>query len=210
MQTIPYQSLQLLMQEHDVILRVLACLEALIEESEREGRVPHDEAARLLEFVGTFADSCHHMKEEDTLFPALTERGFPSDRGPIAIMLEEHVAGRTAVGAMRDALDAAGEGDASELARFQKQGRYFVELLREHIGKENEILYPMAAGFLDAEADAELLAKYAKAESSFEPGTHARMLTIAEELCARFKIDAEAVLAQARASGCAGGCGHHD
>ena len=208
MQTIPYQSIQILMRDHDVILRVLACLDALLDESERDGRVPQVEATKLLEFVRTFADSCHHMKEEDTLFPALEARGFPSGRGPLVIMREEHDAGRTAVGAMSSALEAASAGDEGELARFLKQGRYFVELLREHIGKENEILFPMAAGFLDAEADAVLLESYAKAEKGFEPGTHARMLTSAEELCARFEIDAEAALAAARASGCAGGCSH--
>ena len=116
---------QLLREEHEIILRGLAVLEKLA----ASGKQPPPE---LLEFFSEFADVHHHGKEEEILFPALEDAGFPRDAGPVGVMLHEHELGRELLGAMRDP------------AQFAQAARGYVALLGGHIQKENQILFVMA------------------------------------------------------------------
>ena len=49
----------------------------------------------------------HHGKEEDILFAAMAENGFPTEGGPIAVMLAEHVRGRAFIQAMAQAVEGS-------------------------------------------------------------------------------------------------------
>jgi hemerythrin-like domain-containing protein len=200
---------EILEREHDVILSVLACLERIVLEAEGERRLAAEPARAALEFFRTFADLCHHHKEEELLFPRLVQRGLPRNVGPVAVMLQEHCAGRDAVGRMARELDGAAAGHGEALAAFAGAAREYVRLLREHIAKENEVLFPMAEGMLSEEERAALARAFEAAEGHHEPGTHARLVRVAEELCTRYGVDPEAAAALA-AGGCMhGGCGHH-
>ncbi|MBW2188922.1 MAG: hemerythrin domain-containing protein, partial [Deltaproteobacteria bacterium] len=55
------------------------------------------ELVRFVSFIRDFADAYHHSKEEDMLFVAMVEQGFPREAGPIAMMLHEHELGRSLV-----------------------------------------------------------------------------------------------------------------
>lgn len=112
---------QLLREEHEIILRALAVLQ--------RQKAPNQE---LLSFFSEFADTHHHGKEEDILFPAMEEAGFPRDAGPVGVMLHEHDLGRQLLSAMRDP------------ARFAEAMPQYVALLGGHIQKENQILFVMA------------------------------------------------------------------
>lgn len=97
-----------------------------------------------------FADKCHHAKEEDLFFPLLKERGIPGEGGPIGVMLHGHDVGRESVRRMREAAD----GESLDAAEFSDAAKAFIPLLRQHIFKENNILFRMAANVLTAEEDA--------------------------------------------------------
>ncbi len=116
---------QLLMEEHELILRGIQVLEAV---AARGGPPPQD----LLDFLTGFADQHHHGKEEQILFPAMEEAGFPPDAGPVGVMLHEHEQGRALLAALK------------EPARFAEAARAYAALLRAHIDKENQVLFPMA------------------------------------------------------------------
>jgi len=116
---------QLLMEEHQIILRALDVLEAFA----NRGQPP---PPALLEFFTDFADVHHHGKEEEILFPALVEAGFPRDAGPVGVMLHEHTQGRRLIAALSDP------------AQFSDAALAYSAMLRAHIEKENQILFPMA------------------------------------------------------------------
>lgn len=203
--------MDILSQEHTVILRVLACLERIVDKGVREARLDGDDAREALEFFQTYADDFHHAKEEDRLFTALVEKGLPRDSGPVAVMCDEHERGRAEVQAMLARLDGAARGEAGELTSFSKHAVGFIELLCEHIGKEDNVLFPMARNFLDAETSKTLLDEFERAEAAMPAGTRERMLVLADELCRRYGVDKAAVaelLAHAHGSCGAGGCGH--
>ena len=134
---------QLLMEEHEIILRGLRVLDALADRAVRGVEVPAKAVEETLDFLSQFADVHHHHKEEEILFPALEEAGLPRDGGPVGVMLHEHVQGRALISALRAAAPRAA-GDAAARAQFADTARAYTALLSAHIDKENHVLFPMA------------------------------------------------------------------
>lgn len=133
-----------LRDEHRVILRVADVLQALLATEQETGSWDFDAAADCIAFFRRFADLCHHGKEEDLLFPELQARGMPRDAGPIAVMLYEHQQGRAHVGHMREALDGARAGDEEKAAVLRNAASGYLQLIRGHILKEDNVLFEMA------------------------------------------------------------------
>ncbi len=146
------QCVNRLVAEHDIIERALTLLETVASRIDANQPVPEEFPRWAPEFFSRFADKCHHAKEEDLFFPLLKERGIPEEGGPIGVMLNEHVLGRDCVRRMREASETA-EFDG---ALFVAAAREFVPLLRQHIFKENNVLFKMAERVLN-EADDNIL-----------------------------------------------------
>jgi hemerythrin-like domain-containing protein len=157
------------MAEHRLIEEALAALEAFV----RRLTAGPEVRLRLREFAAffmNFADRRHHGKEEDRLFRSLARHGFPLDGGPLAVMLAEHEEGRGHVRAL--ARIAAGDGPLGpeERDEVEREARRFAVLLRNHIQKEDRILYPMALRVLPAEELDDLARQFAELEDSASPG----------------------------------------
>jgi hemerythrin-like domain-containing protein len=143
-----------LREEHRVILQALALLESAAG-GDPSATAPPGWWERALEWLRAFADRNHHDKEERYLFPALVEAGVPSEGGPVGVMLAEHVEGRTLIQAMRTD-DTAGRAEAA---------RRYVRLLRDHIDKENDVLFPLADAVLAERAQQALARAFASVEA---------------------------------------------
>jgi hemerythrin-like domain-containing protein len=143
-----------LREEHRVILRALGVLEAAAARLAGGRPLPEGWWPEIIWWLRAFADKNHHAKEETSLFPAMVKAGVPSTGGPIDVMLEEHRRGRTLVRAME-----AGEPAARAAARE------YVALLREHIEKENGVLFPLADAVLDEAAQRALQREFDTVEA---------------------------------------------
>jgi hemerythrin-like domain-containing protein len=159
------QPTEILSNEHRVIEQALSGLEGIAVQVERQGAVDWADAASAVDFIRAFADKFHHAKEEDLLFAQLEEVGFSRQAGPIAVMLHEHDLGRAHVREMADAIDEASRGNRQSIASFRRHALEYVRLLRAHIHKEDQILYPMADEALSAATQSTLLADFAQAEA---------------------------------------------
>lgn len=133
-----------MMQEHELIVEVLAALQAMAEKLAAGKEVARQDVADFGRFFRDFADKCHHGKEEDRLFVKMVEAGFPKDGGPIAVMLAEHDAGRQEVRGLLAIGSGSGPLSEAERARAIECAGQLVPLLYAHIQKENNVLYPMA------------------------------------------------------------------
>jgi len=197
------QATELLKQEHRVIEQVLNCLERMAQRLEGEGELDAEAARQALDFLRNFADRCHHGKEEDCLFPLLEEKGFSRTQGPTGVMLHEHEAGRRHVGAMAEAVEGAAAGDAAASTEFVAHARQFVQLLREHIQKEDHCLFEMTDQALSQQEQSQLLDSFAKVEhDDMEPGTHEKYLEIAAGLAKRYGVSDRATDSSAGANCC--------
>lgn len=154
------KSVDRLVREHDLIERALKLLEQAVARIDSGQPVPEGFPKWAPEFFGRFADKCHHAKEEDLFFPLLKERGIPEEGGPIGVMLHEHVMGRDCVRRMRD----ASEHDGFDGTSFANAAREYISLLRQHIYKENNILFKMAGMVLSADDDATMDHRFTEIE----------------------------------------------
>lgn len=179
----------ILMNEHRVIEQVLHCLERIVEESERTGRLDKASATDAVAFFRGFADRCHHGKEEAQLFPMMEARGFPRNGGPTGVMLAEHEQGRLCVRGMDAQIESASGGDAAAIARFGQHARAFIAMLRDHIRKEDECLFAMANHALSEADQQTLLEAFERVEAEeMGLGTHERFLRVADDLAARYGV----------------------
>lgn len=145
-----------LMNEHRVIERGLDALERLcagLSTDEPDIRIRLGE---LVRFFREYADRVHHAKEEDRLFTALADHGFSNQSGPVFVMLSEHEAGRAHVASLAEVAVGDGPLTPDEVASVRENGSAFSTLLRGHIQKEDNILFPMAAQVLQPSAVEEL------------------------------------------------------
>jgi hemerythrin-like domain-containing protein len=135
--------------EHRLIERVISALLSYAERIDH-GADPAD-LGRFVGLISGFADARHHGKEEDILFEAMMAAGFPRDAGPIGMMLFEHEQGRGFVATLLDCAGRAGAWTAQDRARIKEAAQGYAELLRQHIAKEDMVLYPMARRALPQE-----------------------------------------------------------
>ncbi len=142
-----------LMKEHEAIRCVLDSLEKACDALDNGKQVPARIFNDILDFIRNFTDRCHHGKEEDRLFPKYIERGMPSGSGPIAVMLAEHQEGRDLIRHASEQYEKWNAGDASASAGMTGALKGYIDLLRNHIVKENQILYPMGDRFITEEDD---------------------------------------------------------
>jgi hemerythrin-like domain-containing protein len=128
-----------------------------------------------VDFLRGFADRCHHHKEEQLLFPALAEKGVPTEGGPIAVMLHEHDQGRAHIRAMGAALERYQAGDRKAVQDLAAAATGYTQLLRAHIWKEDNVLFQMANQALSAEEQQALAAEFDRVELEvMGAGTHER------------------------------------
>ncbi|HWQ27510.1 MAG TPA: hemerythrin domain-containing protein [Dehalococcoidia bacterium] len=147
-----------LRRDHEVIERALRVMERAALRLEAGQTLSPEVLSSAVDFVRNFADGCHHAKEELALFPRLVERGLMRDGGPIGVMLHEHDLGRAYIRRLEDALDR----DDREATVDALQS--YTALLRNHILKENEVLFPMADRLLSDTDQRELLAAFERIE----------------------------------------------
>jgi hemerythrin-like domain-containing protein len=151
---------QILRQEHSRILQALSALErriAAVEAGAAPDRAFFDKA---IEFLRAFADRCHHGKEEDILFRTMVEDlDYPKNAGPVAVLTTEHETGRQFIQRIAEAA-AVLEQDPSATRRVIENGRGYIRLLRVHIDREDNIVFPMVDQFLDDGDQARLAAEF--------------------------------------------------
>jgi hemerythrin-like domain-containing protein len=177
-----------LVAEHRLILRMLDVLE-------RNARLTRAGSYRnyafyldAVDFIRHYADRFHHAKEEDVLFEALVAGGMPRQNSPVAAMLMEHEHGRAFVKALETGAHAALAGAPGQDETIAENALGYLELLREHIAKEDGILYPLAERLIPADRRDGIVAAYATAESR----TPADLVRRYEGIVARYEGEVEA------------------
>jgi len=150
-----------LMAEHEGIKLMLSIMLKMIENNAEPDK---EHLEKAIDFIKVFADKCHHGKEEDLLFPALEKAGISKDRGPIGVMLSEHTEGREYIKNLSEAFIRYKAGDKTALSLIRENISNYVILLRNHIDKENNVLFMMADRFLTEGQQEELYEKFEKME----------------------------------------------
>ncbi len=161
-----------LKNEHEGILLGLQILEKMAEKAEKGAPLPAEDASEIVEFLKLFADKCHHGKEEGILFPIMERYGIPNERGPIGQMLSEHVEGRKFI----QGLSSSISNGTLDTSAFAKNARLYIDLLRAHIQKENNVLFPMGDKLIPESEQQSILKAFDNHESTtMGPGIHDKL-----------------------------------
>ncbi len=151
---------QVMVEEHRLILRMIALLERNTELMEQGQFRDWQFFLDGVDFIRNYADRFHHAKEEDVLFAALVKNGMPAENSPVAAMLMAHDHGRALVRGLEEAAQKALAGEPGQIAVIARNARGYAELLRDHIDKEDSILYPLAERVLPAELRPDMVRAY--------------------------------------------------
>jgi hemerythrin-like domain-containing protein len=174
---------QILMEEHRVIERVITSLEQGADRLEQGKPIEPAFFIDAAQFIKGFADGCHHKKEEGVLFKAMIDAGLPSQGGPVNMMLAEHEQGRIYTRGMREAAEQLQAGDQTARERVLQNARGYAALLRQHIVKEDSVLFPMADRVIPAREQDGLVEDFERVEhEDTGEGVHEKYLALANRL----------------------------
>lgn len=126
------------MEEHDAIKLMLKILDAVCKKIQLGEKVEFEHLDQILEFLRTFADKCHHGKEESLLFPAMEKAGIPRESGPIGVMVREHEIGRKFIKDLSNAISDYKRSKIDATPKIVEIAKSYIELLTQHIEKEDE------------------------------------------------------------------------
>ncbi|MDY0301558.1 MAG: hemerythrin domain-containing protein [Trichlorobacter sp.] len=170
-----------LMEEHQLILRMITVLEknaALTEKgSFTDWQFYHD----AVDFIRQYADRFHHAKEEDVLFEVLVENGMPREHSPVAAMVMEHEQSRLLVANLVQAVKDAETGNSASYGKIAENALGYAALLRDHIAKEDGVLYPLSERIIPDNLRIKILDGYRAATDKAEKGIDAYYTAMVEK-----------------------------
>jgi len=152
------RALDELRHEHDGILDAIGLMEraAVLPETQD---IDTALFGKLVLFLREYADRSHHGKEEDVLFPIMRKNQMLARLADM--LVEEHALGRKLVAAIEAALTQPVGRE-----RLRNAVLDYAQFIRDHVAKENEIVFEAAEHDLDEKEIEELrrgLAAYARA-----------------------------------------------
>lgn len=146
-------SIDYLVSEHKEIKKVIKRIEDECLEIISGNEIDNEFFRAAIEFIRKYADATHHKKEEDILFKYMTsELGALADKLIKSGMLIEHQMARYHVMELENNLNLYLD-EKSNLAKLQiiTHAMSYVNLLRLHIDKEDNVVYPFGEKSLSDE-----------------------------------------------------------
>ena len=164
---------QVLRAEHRQIEEQLEVLSAALRQLGDRGASA--DVLDRVESVARYIDqemSLHHRKEEQGLFPLL-QQYLENEYLRLDARIADHEDLKIMSGKFKGALNDCRERTAGPGSRFAAQmlrgyGLYIVHLVREHLLKEDEILFLVAEEYLTPEQESEILERFASLQSGAE------------------------------------------
>ncbi len=174
-----------LIHEHKAIMVALDVIEKMYESVGNDSVTDYEDIEEIIEFLKVFADKCHHGKEENYLFPALEEAGVKNENGPIGVMLAQHKQGRELIRQMQESV----ANKTINKQAFVNAASSYVNLLRNHIEKENTILFPMSDTMLPAPSQKRLLHDFENLEKNvIGEGRHEELHVLLEKFKKKYLV----------------------
>ena len=140
-----------LMIEHRLIERMIRQIDRAVQRMKQTGQADIVFVDHAVDFIRTYADRCHHGKEENILFRELAKKNIPPDHRRIMDeLVAEHVWGRSKVAE----IVAAKEGDKTASAALADAITALTAFYPKHIEKEDKGFFlPVMEHFSQAEKD---------------------------------------------------------
>jgi hemerythrin-like domain-containing protein len=178
-----------LMIEHRLIERMIDVMKEELVLIEREKRVDPEFIEMAVDFVRTYADRCHHGKEEDILFRDLGVKKLTDDhRRTMDELVEEHKWGRRVTARLVEANTSYVQGNKEALSAIMDCIKTLIEFYPKHIEKEDKHFFiPCMDYFTEAEKEAMLKEEW-EFDKSLIHEKYRNIVITAEKILERKKL----------------------
>lgn len=151
-----------LMIEHRLIERMIEAMRQELQRIEKDKNIDTAYIDTIVDFIRTYADHCHHGKEEDILFRELNKKTLSSEHQKIMDeLIEEHRRGREITGKLADSSLRYSTGDQNSISVIMECLKDLVEFYPKHIEKEDKHFFiPVMDYFSKDEKDVMLQEGY--------------------------------------------------
>lgn len=181
-------AIEILEEEHRTIEKGIKYLEFSSGAIMNKRGIKKEEFSSVLDFFSTFADRCHHLKEERVLFPVLESKGIPREGGPIGVMLLEHEEGRELVREMKENLNKEKE-DIVISEQIATLASNYAEHLKSHIWKEENVLFKLANEVISQEEDKKIVHLFKEyEEKEIGHGVHEYYINVINQITSKNAI----------------------
>jgi hemerythrin-like domain-containing protein len=147
-----------LMIEHRLIERMIDVMKEEFLLIEREKKADPEFIEMAVDFIRTYADRCHHGKEEDILFRDLgVKKLTDKQKRTMEELVEEHKWGRRVTTRLVEANTRYVQGNKEALSAIMDCIKALIEFYPKHIEKEDKHFFiPCMDYFTEAEKEAML------------------------------------------------------
>ena len=127
---------------HALIEKMINALQTISSLLNNGKQIPESTLNQAIDFSINFTNTCHHGKEEESLFPTLENKCMPREGGPIARMLYEHeITKNLAESIVKSTNTYISTGNYKELV---KDIDNYVQHVSLHLSNENQKLFAIA------------------------------------------------------------------
>jgi hemerythrin-like domain-containing protein len=144
------------------MLRMADVLDSMSKRASDEGTYDQNDVEAILHILRVFGDDCHQAKEEGALFPVFATICNPSGYAAVRHMLFEHGQDRSLIEGMEDAVQR------SNAAQFSEYAERLATILRNHIYKEDNILFEKINEALSKDDDARVVLDFEGFDREFQ------------------------------------------
>lgn len=156
-----------LRREHDEIRQRLRGLSGYLRALEGGDTGGCGEAADFLDSLGEGLLQKHEEKEEDIILPQLARMGLSWSDGALAHVRKDHRHGRDFFRTLRQSMHLRNQWSSFERAHFLSIARAWVEFVKEHMIREERILFPFMDANLSSEDDALIVSQLEKTDTEY-------------------------------------------
>ncbi len=150
-----------LMIEHRLIERMIKLMKNELQKIKQAGIADVAFIEKALDFIKTYADKCHHGKEEDILFRGLSKKNLsPEHRKTMDELIQEHVYGRNVAKALAAAGENYRQGNHDALRDISDGIGKLVEFYPKHIEKEDKHFFLPVMDYFSKDEQAGMLNEF--------------------------------------------------
>lgn len=162
----------ILIEEHKTIQKMVEILKLLADDPALIVKLGPGYFDKIIDFFKTYADRCHHGKEENILFRKLDKKNLRlEDKNLLSELLEEHQIAR---GVLEELVKTK-----KESVSVAHQFKILADLYENHMSKENKRFFLPAFNYFSEKEKQEILEQFLEADRKI---VHKKYQEIIEEL----------------------------
>lgn len=165
-----------LRKEHEEVKRMLDAFARFLDDLEEREVEDSREASGFIDFLGEGLFQKHEEKEEGILLPELARMGLSWSDGALAHVRQEHRQGRYFFRSLRQAMRQGEKWSKDDRAHFLSIAREWIHFVRQHMEREERILFPYVDGNVESDADARLTRDFEQTDREYDEMSDSQML----------------------------------